>query len=209
MIVSLGQWTTFTAYFEKLLYRAVKIDLFRKGAIGILNYYVEKPLLGRPAVQLTPSIKRSDTSIKRNFSFIFVTQHVTLNRLSLERKQCPNMCSWQTLNLINTGHIRGFDRSFINKITECCLLFFPQTEHNRGGYREFRKGWQRHLPICQLYRYFLFFCEFYKNNTKFQRKRGGRGPPRPTPKSALAQNSDFPIWYNCGLKQCYKWRSTK
>ena len=30
--------------------------------------------------------------------------------------------------------------------------------------------------ICQLYRYFLCFRAFYKNNTKFQRKRGVRGP---------------------------------
>ena len=30
--------------------------------------------------------------------------------------------------------------------------------------------------ICRLYRYFLFFREFNKNNTKFQGKRGGRGP---------------------------------
>ena len=29
---------------------------------------------------------------------------------------------------------------------------------------------------CQLCRYFLFFWEFFNNNTKFQRKRGGRGP---------------------------------
>ena len=29
---------------------------------------------------------------------------------------------------------------------------------------------------CQPYRYFLSFSEFYKKNTKFQRKSGGRGP---------------------------------
>ena len=28
---------------------------------------------------------------------------------------------------------------------------------------------------CQLYRYFLCFRAFHKNNTKFQRKRGDRG----------------------------------
>ena len=32
-----------------------------------------------------------------------------------------------------------------------------------------------HLPAIY-FRYFLFFWEFNKNNTKFQRKRGGRGP---------------------------------
>ena len=29
---------------------------------------------------------------------------------------------------------------------------------------------------CQPYRYFLSFSEFYKKNTKFQRKSGGCGP---------------------------------
>ena len=32
---------------------------------------------------------------------------------------------------------------------------------------------------CRLYRYFLCFRAFYKNNTKFQRKRSGRGPVGP------------------------------
>ena len=32
---------------------------------------------------------------------------------------------------------------------------------------------------------FLFFCEVYKNNTEFQKKKGWPQPPRPTPKSTL------------------------
>ena len=60
----------------------LKLIYFEKALQEFFNYYIVKPLLGRPSVQLTPSIKR-------NFSLIFVTQNVTLNRLSLERKQCP------------------------------------------------------------------------------------------------------------------------
>ena len=36
-----------------------------------------------------------------------------------------------------------------------------------------------------LYRYFLLSWEFYKNNTKFQRKKGWLRPSRPSPRSAL------------------------
>ena len=36
-----------------------------------------------------------------------------------------------------------------------------------------------------LYRYFLLSWEFYKNNTKFQRKKGWLRPSRPYPRSAL------------------------
>ena len=43
-----------------------------------------------------------------------------------------------------------------------------------------------HLPTSQLCRYFSFFWEFYKDNTKYQlKKKGWPRPPRPTPKSAL------------------------
>ena len=37
---------------------------------------------------------------------------------------------------------------------------------SRCGSWKFRKGWLGHLPTCQLYRYFLFFREFYKQNFK-------------------------------------------
>ena len=46
----------------------------------------------------------------------------------------------------------------------------------RGRIQKIHKAVGGHLPACQIYRYFLFFWEFYKNNTKFQRKRGGYGP---------------------------------
>ena len=68
-----------------------------------------------------------------------------------------------------------------------CLLILNYSGNSfiiisRGRSRKFRKGWLEHLPTWQLYRYLLFFWEFYNNtsNTKFQRKRGGhnpRGPP--------------------------------
>ena len=59
-------------------------------------FFENQPLLGGP-------------SIKRNFLFIFVTQHVTLNRLvnaactSLERKQYAYLmkCSFLVILLIN------------------------------------------------------------------------------------------------------------
>ena len=41
---------------------------------------------------------------------------------------------------------------------------------------------------CQLYKFFLFFWEFYKNNKK--KKKGWSRPPRPTPKSALEASID-------------------
>ena len=46
----------------------------------------------------------------------------------------------------------------------------------RGRSRKFWKGWPGHLSTCQLYRCFLFVWKFYKNNTKFQRKRDDCGP---------------------------------
>ena len=45
----------------------------------------------------------------------------------------------------------------------------------RGGSRKFRKRVTRTLAHL-LSRYFLFMWEFYKNKTKFKRKRGGRDP---------------------------------
>ena len=42
----------------------------------------------------------------------------------------------------------------------------------KGGSRKFRKRWPGHLPTYQLYRYSLFFWEFYhENNTNFKGKR--------------------------------------
>ena len=43
----------------------------------------------------------------------------------------------------------------------------------RGGSRNSERDGR---DTCQPYIYFLFFGEFYKNNTKFQRKSGGHGP---------------------------------
>ena len=49
------------------------------------------------------------------------------------------------------------------------------------GYRKFGKG-----DTCQLYRYYLFYWEVFKDNIKFHRKGGGSSPLGPIPKSAHA-----------------------
>ena len=72
-------------------------------------------------------MKRHKTLISGVTDFAHLNDYIFLANFKLE-------------NLLYT---RGFDRSFISKITECCFLFFPQT-------------W--------------------------------------------TQNHNFPIWYNCGLK---------
>ena len=50
-----------------------------------------------------------------------------------------------------------------------------------------RDGWD----TCQLYRYFLFFWEFYTIKRKFQKKKGWPRPPRPTPTMVF----DKPIFW--------------
>ena len=53
-----------------------------------------------------------------------------------------------------------------------------------GADQKIRKGVAG--TLAQLCRYFLFFWEFYKNNTKFQRKKGGWAPLGPPLNRQLA-----------------------
>ena len=65
--------------------------LFRKSAI--MNWHLVRSWNKSLIFSSKTNLCWADTSIKRNFPFIFVTQHVTLNGLtttciSLERKKC-------------------------------------------------------------------------------------------------------------------------
>ena len=62
---------------------------------------------------------------------------------------------------------------------------FVASLNTRGGPRKFRKGWPDTFFTCQLYKYFLYFWEFYEKYCKISKKKGWPGPLRPTPKSAL------------------------
>ena len=48
----------------------LKLIYFEKALQEFFNYYIVKPLLGRPSVQLTPSIKR--TPLLSGISHLFL-----------------------------------------------------------------------------------------------------------------------------------------
>lgn len=66
------------------------------------------------------------------------------------------------------------------------IVDFPAS---RGGSRKFRQGWPGHLSALWIPFIFLIF---YKNEIKFQRKRGDSGLPPPQPENLpLTQLGDI------------------
>ena len=69
----------------------------------------------------------------------------------------------------------GQSHNFTN--SNFCDVTLHYTLHCQRWIQKIKKRGGRNT--CQLCRYFFFFWEIYKNNTKFQRKRGGCGPLGP------------------------------
>ena len=62
----------------------------------------------------------------------------------------------------------------------------------RGGSRIFKKVLPGHLTVLILDTFYFSEAEFYKNNTKFQRKRSGQGligPPLKPPMEVVYAKS--------------------